>query len=188
MLGRYLIDKTRMVLKFEYQDNQKRIEVWTDTDFAGCKRTRKSTSGGIARVGNHLIKSWCSTQAIVSLSSGEAEYYGIVKGASIGLGIKSMIGDLGVNVTIQVNTDASAARGIACRRGLGKVRHIEVNQLWVQDRVANGDIEIVKITGKENIADILTKHVNSEDIRVHLHKTKQTIIRNRHEIALAEDS
>ena len=187
-LGRYLLDKTRMVLKFEYQDNQKKIDVWTDTDFAGCKRTRKSTSGGIARVGNHLIKLWCSTQAVVSLSSGEAEYYGIVKGASIGLGIRSMIGDLGINMTIQVNTDASAARGIACRRGLGKVRHIEVNQLWVQDRVANGDIEIVKINGKENIADILTKHVNSEDIRVHLHKTRQTITRNRHEIAPAEDS
>ena len=40
----------------------------------------------------------------------------------------------------------------------------------------------------ENIADILTKHVNSEDIRVHLHKTGQTITRNRHEIAPAEDS
>ena len=66
-LGRYLVGKTRVVLRFEYQDNPGRVEVWTDTDFAGCKRTRKSTSGGIARLGNHLIKSWCSTQSIVSL-------------------------------------------------------------------------------------------------------------------------
>jgi hypothetical protein len=49
------------------------------------------------------------------------------------------------------------ARGIACRRGLGRVRHIEVNQLWIQDRVINRDIEIAKINGKENIADIHTK-------------------------------
>jgi hypothetical protein len=134
-------------------------------------------------LGENFIKSWCSTQAIVALSSGEAEFYGIVKGASVGMGIRSMMSDFGIQMTIKVNTDASAARGIACRRGLGKVRHIQVNQLWIQDRVANGDIEVCKIHGKENVADILTKHVNAEDIRVHLHKTGQTITAGRHELA-----
>ena len=134
-------------------------------------------------LGGHSIKSWCSTQSIVSLSSGEAEYYGIVKGASIGLGLRSMLRDFGVEVAIRVNTDASAAKGMANSRGLGKVRHIEVNQLWIQDRVANGDIEIIKVNGNQNIADILTKHVNAEDIRVHLHKTGQAISQGRHSIA-----
>ena len=134
------------------------------------------------------MKSWCATQAFVSLSSGEAEYYGIVKGASIGLGLRSMLRDFGVELSVRVNTDASAAKGIACRRGLGKVRHIEVNQLWIQDRVANGDIDIAKINGKENIADILTKHVNAEDIRVHLYMTNQTSAYGRHDIAPADDS
>ena len=122
-------------------------------------------------VGSHLVKSWCSTQPIVSLSSGEAEYYGIVKGASVGLGLRSILKDLGVEVAIRVNTDASAATGMANREGLGKVRHIEVNRLWIQDRAANGDIEIHKVNGKEHRADILTRHVNAEDIRVDLHKT-----------------
>ena len=84
------------------------------------------------------MKSWCSTQSIASLSSGEAEYYGIVKGASIGLGLRIMMRDFGVDMTIRINTDASAAKGIARRRGLSKVRHIEVNQLWIQDRIASG--------------------------------------------------
>ena len=82
-----------------------------------------------------------------------------------------MLKDSGVEVAIRVNTDASAAKGMASRKGLGEVRHIEVNQLWIQDRVAKGDIEICKVNGKENMADILTKHVNAEDIRVHLHRT-----------------
>jgi hypothetical protein len=136
--------------------------------------------------GTHLIKSWCSTQAIVALSSGEAEYYGIVKGASIGLGLRSMLRDFGIEVTIRVNTDASAAKGMANRKGLGKVRHIEVNQLWIQDRVSRGDLAISKVNGKENLADILTKHVNSEDIRVHLCRTGQSIQTGRHEIAPEE--
>jgi len=141
----------------------------------------------VAMFGNHMIKSWCSTQAVVSLSSGEAEYYGIVKGSSIGLGLKSMLGDFGVVVAIGVNTDASAAKDIANRKGLGKVQHIAVNQLWIQDRVTRGDLTINKVNGKEKIADILTKHVNSEDIRGHLHKTGQTIGQGRHSMALEDN-
>ena len=82
-------------------------------------------------MGSHLVKSWSSTQDVVALSSGEAEYYGIVRGASQGFGIRGMMGDLGISVSVTLNTDATAARGIALRKGLGKVRHIEVNQLWV---------------------------------------------------------
>ena len=94
-----------------------------------------------------------------------------------------MLGDFGVEVSIGVNTDASATKGMANRRGLGKVRHIAVNQLWIQDRVAKGDLTINKVNGKENIADNLTKHVNAEDIRVHLYKTGQSIQQGRHSIA-----
>ena len=137
--------------------------------------------------GKHMVKSWCSTQAIVALSSGEAEYYGIVKGGSIGLGMRSMFGDFGVKVAVRINTDASAAKGIANRKGLGKVRHIAVNQLWIQDRISKGDLMIRKVNGKENIADMLTKHVNAEDIRVHLHKTGQTVEEGRH-LIVPEDS
>ena len=104
------------------------------------------------------------------------------------MGLRSTMRDFGVDMAIRINTDASAARGIACRKGLGKVRHIEVNQLWIRDRVANGDIEVTKINGKENIADIFTTHVNAEDIRVQLHKTNQTIADGRHDIAPADDS
>ena len=94
-----------------------------------------------------------------------------------------MLGDFGIGVTINVNTDASAARGMVNRQGLGKVRHIAVNQLWIQDRVSRGDLTISKVNGKENLADNLAKHVNSEDIRVHLFKTGHSIQTGRHEIA-----
>ena len=133
-------------------------------------------------IGSHMIKAWSTTQANIALSSGEAEYYGLVKGASVALGIRSMMQELGVSMRIRVSTDASAAKGIASRRGLGKVRHIEVNQLWVQDKVAQGEIEIRKVEGKTNIADVLTKHVNAEDIRIHMHHTGQRYMHGRHDI------
>ena len=82
-LARYLIGRTRVVIKFAYQANHGIVDAWTDTDYAGCRVTRKSTSGGVIMLGKHMVKSWSSTQANVTLSSGEAEYYGLVKGSSI---------------------------------------------------------------------------------------------------------
>ena len=88
--------------------------------------------------GEHTIKTWSTTQAVIALSSGEAEYYGIVKGASAGLGVRSIMGDLGTDIEshtkLIIHTDSSAAKGISSRRGLGKVRHIEVNQFWIQGK------------------------------------------------------
>ena len=117
---------------------------------------------GVAQLGEHLIKTWSITQAVIALSSWEAEYYGIVKGASIAMGMRSIMKDFGVNFSITIQTDASAAKGIASRRGLGKVRHIEVNQLWVQEKVSTGEITTRKIGTKDNLADALTKHVEAE--------------------------
>ena len=77
-VGRYLEGRRRLVFKYEWQQSD-RIEVYSDTDWAGCPRTRKSTSGGGVLLGNHLIKSWSSTQSLIALSSGEAEFYGVVK-------------------------------------------------------------------------------------------------------------
>ena len=77
-----------MVFSYERQSADG-IEVYADTDWAGCSctRTRKSTSGGCLVVGRHLIKAWLVTQASLTLSSGEAEYYGVVRGVGIGMGL-----------------------------------------------------------------------------------------------------
>ena len=129
-LGKYLKNHYRSGYRYLYQDNPKELAVWADTGFAGCKRTRKSTSGGAVMWGFHLIKSWSSTQSVVALSSGEAEYYGMVKGASVALG-QSVLKDFNIECSITLKSDASAAIAISNRRGLGKVRHIEVCQRWL---------------------------------------------------------
>ena len=60
--------------------------------------------------------------------------------------------------------DASAAIGIAMRRGLGIVRHIELNEVWLQEQVARGHISICKVDGKKTYADSITKHCTIERI------------------------
>ena len=79
IMSRYLIGRERAVSKYSYQQAYTNIEIWVDTDYAGCRKTRKSTSGGIIRLGSHVVKTWSTTQSVIALSSGEAEYYGMVK-------------------------------------------------------------------------------------------------------------
>ena len=83
-LGRHLIERERMILELRRQDRNSIFDVWTDTDYAGCPETRKSTSGGSVMLGSRMIKGWSTAQSATALSSGEAEYYGLVSGASIG--------------------------------------------------------------------------------------------------------
>ena len=182
-LGRYLIGKERMILEFKRQDRNSIIDVWTDTDYAGCQETRKSTSGGNIMLGSHMIKGWSTTQAVIALSSGEAEYYGLVRGSSIGIGMKGLMKDLGCQMRVRASTDSSAALGISKRRGLGKVRHIELNQLWLQEKVNNKEIEIRKVRGEDNVADALTKHVDQRNIEKHMQATGQVMSEGRHELA-----
>ena len=84
---------------------------------------------------------------------------------------------------VMLSTDASAAKGIAMIRGKGKVRHIEVSQLWVQDKVRNKDIILTKVPGTINIADALTKHLAREDIVWHMAQVCQVYTKGRHKIA-----
>lgn len=183
-LGRYLRGKMRVVNKFAYQKNYKIIDIWSDTDHAGCMETRKSTTGGVIMFGEHALKHWSSTQSLISLSSGEAEYYGCVRAGSQGLGIKSMLGDLGVKgKRLRIKTDASVARSLASRRGLGGIRHIEVNQLWLQEKVNTGDIEVEKVKGEINRADALTKPKDGPRLKQHLEWTNQKLEYGRHDLA-----
>ena len=78
-------------------------------------------------VGRHCIRTWSSTQPSGTLSSGEAEYYGLVNAADAGLGYQSLLNDVGLNLPITAWTDSSAALGIASRSGLGKLRHLETH-------------------------------------------------------------
>ena len=70
---RFVKGISRLVHLFRRQELPKEITIWTDTNFAGCEDTRKSTSGGVVRFGCHMLKSWSSTQSLIALSSGEAE-------------------------------------------------------------------------------------------------------------------
>lgn len=154
---RYLCQFPRLVYHFKYQSLPENIVTDSDSDWAGDPDTRKSTTGFYESFGSHCLDHGSSRQATIALSSGEAEYGAIVKTAAGALETQSILKEVGINVGVVVNTDSSAARGICHRRGVGKVRHLSVKQLWVQERVKNKELVVNKIGTAENRGDIGTK-------------------------------
>ena len=111
--------------------------------------------------GLHLISHWCRTQQAIALSSCEAELNGICKAATEGLGAKNLTIELGMEENLEIKTDASAAVGVIQRQGAGKIKHLEVKQLWVQEQEKKKAVKMVKIPREWNYADLMTHHWSS---------------------------
>ena len=146
-VARYLIEHERLVQEFVRQIEEPSHVVFTDSEHAGCVRARKSTSSSKMFYGSHRLRSTSTTQAVMSLSSGESEFYALVKGTPAGLEAVSMLKDLGVDISknsyinqalLEGRIDVSAGKGIAVRRGAGRSRHIATPTLWVQKLTHDG--------------------------------------------------
>ena len=138
------------------------VEVYCDSDWAGCPDTRRSTSGGILHFEGAVLSFWSRTQTTTALSSCEAELYAINMATIEALNVKSTIEEL--------YTDSSSAKSITARRGVTrKTKHSELRQLFVQELVANGKLQVTKVGTLSNAADIFTKCVSSEMIQRQLH-------------------
>lgn len=80
---------------------------------------------------------------------------------------------------LRIKRDASVAKSLAARRGLGGIRHIEVNHLCLQEKVINVEIEIEKGMGTIDRADPSTKPEDGGSLKQHLQWTGQEIIEGR---------
>ena len=122
-------------------------------------------------MGGHCIKTWSCTQGAYALSSAEAEFYAMIEAVVRSKGLKSLAQELGfrkVSNVVWLGTDSSAAKSFVCRRGLGKMRHIEIRDLWLQKEAREGRLKMVKVRGNENPADLMTKILSVEEIRERL--------------------
>ena len=117
-----------------------------------------------------MLKHWATTQKVVTLSSGEAELAGVVKAAAEGLGLQSLAADFGVKTELRVHADSSATIDVCRRSGIGRVRHLAVAQLWVQERLRSGAFALRKVAGEDNPADLCTKHVGTAEVERHVRR------------------
>ena len=122
-------------------------------------------------LGEHCIKTWSATQQAYALSSAEAELYGLVEAVTRGKGLVTLASELGfgdLSVVLKLGTDSSAAKSFVCRRGLGRMRHLQIRDLWLQKEVAEGNIEVNKVLRESNPADLMTKVLTIKEIETRL--------------------
>ena len=137
---------------------------YSDSDWAGCRSTGKSTRGGAVLRGTHLLEGWARTQQCVTLSSAEAELVALNKTAAEVLGCISMFSDFDVKMGGLLYGDSSAAIAISNRKGCGKLRHIHVGQLWLQEKIEDKSLSISKVKGENNPADLMTKILSRAEV------------------------
>ena len=119
-------------------------------------------------IGKHCIKTWATTQGAVALSSAEAEFYAMIEAVIRAKGLLSRMQEMGYPAGergIRLHTDSSAAKNFVSRRGLGTMRHLEIRDLWLQREVGLGKVIVLKNEGPKNPADLMTKHLKSQEIK-----------------------
>lgn len=186
-IGRYVFHRPRLVLEFRFQVAPRCISVFSDSDWAGSVRTRRSTRGGSIMLGGHLVKSWCRQQRVTALSSAEAKTYALVCASCEGLGVSAFGKDLGLEYGVETFTDAKAALGIIQRTGIGQVRHIRTQELWLQELGRGKRIHFLKIPGEANPADAFTKYLAEAKLNLHSKTMNARFDDGRSAVALALD-
>ena len=106
----------------------------------------------------HCLGDWARTQSCVALSSGEAELNAALKGGVELIGLRTLMTEIHLETTLQIKGDSSACHGTLHREGCGKVKHLELKQLWLQGKVKEGAISYAKIPREQNPADSFTKN------------------------------
>ena len=130
-------------------------------------------------LGTHCIKTWSATQCAYALSSAEAEFYAMIEAVTRAKGLISLASELGfrgMSNVVRLGTDSSAAKSFVSRRGLGRMRHLEIRDLWLQKEVNEGKVEVSKVRGDENPADLMTKVLCVRDIEVRLRKLSIRVV------------
>ena len=141
------------------------LNIYVDSDWAGCHQTRKSTSGFLTQFLGTTIHFGSRTQAVVALSSAEAEFYGIGTGTQEGLYIRNFLLEALSNrkINIKIHTDSTAGKSMATRQGVSKrAKHIELKFMFIQQLVQDGIIGIHTVPSMDNLADMLTKYTTRE--------------------------
>ena len=141
------------------------LEVYSDSDWAKHRESRKSVSSGFLCLFGNVLYSSSRSQKALALSSAEAEIYAATGACCDGVLLyHCLCFVLGGDVTVKftVNMDNSAGRAFLLRSGVGRIRHISVRVLWMQQKVKEQMIQPAKVGTRDNISDLGTKRLSRE--------------------------
>jgi len=137
---------------------------YSDSDFAGCKQDRKSTSGTCHLLGSSLISWHSKKQACVALSTAEAEYIAVGSCCAQILWLKHQLADFGLQISkVPLVCDNTSAINLTKNQiQHSRTKHIEIRHHFIRDHVQNGNCEVKFVETKLQLVDIFTKPLPKE--------------------------
>ncbi|KAJ0903945.1 putative RNA-directed DNA polymerase [Helianthus annuus] len=144
-------------------DGKIELSGFSDSDFAGCDKTRKSTSGGCQFLGNCLVSWQSKKQAAVSTSTAEAEYIAAASCTAQLLWLQNQLLDFGITaLKTPLMLDSQAAENIIKNPvSHSTTKHIDIRHHFVRDCYEKGLISLHHVPTKDQLADVLTKALDT---------------------------
>ncbi|GKC42599.1 retrovirus-related pol polyprotein from transposon TNT 1-94 [Tanacetum coccineum] len=156
------IDPTLFIRRFDDDilvDSGFELTGFSDVDYAGCKDTFKSTSGGAQFLGEKLV-SWSSKkQDCMALSTAEAEYVSLSACCAQVIWMRTKLTDYGCHFNkIPIYCDSKSAIAISCNLVQhSRTKHIVVRYHFIKEHVEKGTIELYFVKTDYQLADLFTK-------------------------------
>ena len=156
---RYVKGTLNLGLRFTHSKSFKLVG-YSDSDWAGCVDSRKSTSGYVFRVGNSTV-SWSSKkQPVTALSSTEAEYIALCAAAQETVWLRNLLADIGIKQS-EATTVYGDNQGAICLsknpKNHPRTKHIDVKYHYTRELVESNIIKVDYVPTSEMVADTLTK-------------------------------
>ena len=132
---------------------------YTDSDYAGCKIDRKSTSGRCQFLLRRLVSWYNNKQHSVSTSTAEAEYIAAGSYCAQILWMKNQLQDYGLDLTkIPILCDNTSAIAIANNPVQHtRTKHVDIRYHFLREHVMNGTVELHFVPTNQQITEIFTK-------------------------------
>ena len=139
---------------------------YTDAHWVGNITDRKSTSGYFTFVGGNLVTWRSKKQKVITLSSAEAEFRGMVKGICELLWLKKLLVEIGVALSYEMNLFCDNKAAIAISHNPiqhDRTKHVEVDRNFIKQNLEEKIIQLPFIKSEDQLADILTKAVSARN-------------------------
>ena len=148
-------------VRIDRECTPEKLTIVTDSSWASAV-DRRSTSGGAIFWCGILLHSWSKTQPTVAMSSCEAEVIAMTLAVQEGRYLQQVLEEiLEKKISLEAHSDASSAISFARRRGTGRMRHIDIKEMWLQEQVHEHGLCLKKVASQENVADIFTKNFDT---------------------------
>ncbi|XP_051118541.1 secreted RxLR effector protein 161-like [Andrographis paniculata] len=169
---RYLQGTKDFMLMYKQTDVLEMIG-YSNSDYAGCIDTRKSTSGYVFMLAGGAISWRSAKQSIIATSTMEAEFVSYFEASSHGLWLKSFISELkvvdSISRLIKLYCDNSAAVFMAKNnKSVSRSKHIDIKYLALRERVKENKVVIEHVSTELMLADPLTKGMPLKNFRDHV--------------------